>query len=163
MRNASLLILLGMVGFAHGQADEEPWKNEIPAEVQVALDKAESATLFSMHPKSSAKPFDDPTLEDWSSPGNTAVNAADRVRLAKAFRAAVAEAKPGGFGCFKPRHKLRLVHNGATYDLLICFECGGTRIYKDGKILAGVSTVGRRTHGEVFNDVLRAAKIEIAQ
>ncbi len=36
-------------------------------------------------------------------------------------------------GCFSPRHGLRVVKEGVTYDLLICYECMSVALYEGGK------------------------------
>ncbi len=33
--------------------------------------------------------------------------------------------------CFSPRHGVRVISNGDTYDFVVCFECSQTRVYKD--------------------------------
>ncbi len=34
--------------------------------------------------------------------------------------------------CFIPRHALRVIEQGTSYDLLICYECKSAEIYQDG-------------------------------
>ncbi len=33
--------------------------------------------------------------------------------------------------CFNPRHGVRVISNGHTYDFVVCFECSQTSVYKD--------------------------------
>lgn len=38
-----------------------------------------------------------------------------------------------GLGCFMPRHGIRAVHEGKTFDLLICFGCMKVQVYEGNK------------------------------
>jgi hypothetical protein len=63
-------------------------------------------------------------------------------------------------GCFQPRHGIRVVKDGKTIDLLICFECGYIHILRDGKEKVYWITTG--SPQEEFDDVLKKAKISLS-
>lgn len=175
--SAALLLVLATTAVADETEDAEYkrfFENKIPAEVDAALDKADEIVLRSINPKHTAKPGfggASPELDDYPVFGETKLCKEDRKRVVASFRSAAADLAEankkangvGGVGCFIPRHALRLKHKEATYDLLICFQCSNVRIYKDGEETEGVGILNRDgKHSKVLNDVLTAAKIELA-
>jgi hypothetical protein len=61
--------------------------------------------------------------------------------------------------CFSPRHGARVVVRGHTYDFVLCFECGGGRIYRDDEATpyAYLYSPG---HREIWNLMLDSAQVE---
>ena len=45
-------------------------------------------------------------------------------------------------GCFSPRHGLRVVAEGVTYDLLICYECMSVALFEGGKCAGHIYMAG---------------------
>jgi hypothetical protein len=78
---------------------------------------------------------------------------------AKAFLAAI---RNGGHEalCFKPRHALRVVRNGHTYDYLLCYECQSIEIIKDGhQVLETLEASGSPL---VLNNLLKSKHINLS-
>lgn len=59
--------------------------------------------------------------------------------------------------CFNPRHGIRVIRDGKTVDLLICFECRGMRIYGSSEAFLNL---GPGDDSE-FNRVLKAAGVKL--
>lgn len=170
------LLLVSAASSLADEAEDAEFKrfleNKVPAEVEAALDKADEIVLRSISPKHGLNIFErEPGPGDYPLLGEVKLTKRDRDRVVAAFRSAAADQAEankkangaGGVGCFIPRHAMRLKHKEVTYDLLICFECSNVRIYKDGKEIEGVGILNRDgKHSKVLNDVLTAAKIELA-
>jgi hypothetical protein len=87
----------------------------------------------------------------------------DREQTATAvheFEAAVAGwAGRGRSACFNPRHALRVTAGGHTYDLLLCYECGGMEVYRDDRLIADL---GARGSPKVLNGILTGGQVPLA-
>jgi hypothetical protein len=97
--------------------------NPIPEAAARALEKADTAELYSLDP--------DPRREKegggfhgWTVLGKTEVKGqAARKELLGALRRSADANETGPAACFNPRHGLRLTAGGKAVDLVICFEC----------------------------------------
>jgi hypothetical protein len=56
----------------------------------------------------------------------------ERKRLVAALKEGTGPEGTQG-GCFCPRHAIRAVQKGRTFDYVICFQCHGVEEYVDGK------------------------------
>jgi len=56
--------------------------------------------------------------------------ATKRRAIADALKSAVNSASGEVYGCFWPRHAVRVVSKGRTVDYLICFECEWVYVYE---------------------------------
>lgn len=81
-------------------------------------------------------------------------------KLVKAFRAGVNERDLMPASCFWPRHAIRVVHDGVTYDIVICFECSQYEWYTDDK-RQGVELIGDSPQ-PTFNRILEDAGVTLA-
>ncbi|MCL4678019.1 MAG: hypothetical protein KJ017_05420 [Alphaproteobacteria bacterium] len=59
--------------------------------------------------------------------------------MARAFERSIVNQISLG-ACFQPRHALTVKTEKHSYDYLLCFECVGLAIYKDGQFIAKVGT-----------------------
>ena len=66
--------------------------------------------------------------------------------------------------CFFPRHAIRAIHDGRTYDFVICFECVQVKIYGDFFSMFGPAAylVGAAPE-PAFDEILRNAKIVLSR
>jgi hypothetical protein len=63
-------------------------------------------------------------------------------------------------GCFWPRHGIRAIENGKTFEFIICFECSGFSEYINGKPVRG-GPVTKNVQA-TFDEHLVAAGIPLA-
>jgi hypothetical protein len=95
--------------------------------------------------------------------GRVAISDAGRQRevLAK-----VHEAIRGGpeqaARCFNPRHVVRVVKDGTTTDLVICFECWQYRVYHDGQEEAPKERTISPDAQPYFDTILTEAGVPLA-
>jgi hypothetical protein len=142
--------------------ENDQFKNELPAEVVRAIEDGK-ISLWSLGRPMLKGFLDTPKFDDYPVLGRLELAGDDRERVVNAVRDAIPPKLGVAFGCFNPRHNLRVEHDGATYDLLLCFECLNADIYKNGKKIDGIVLSGkmRDASQKVLNDVLTAAKIEL--
>jgi hypothetical protein len=62
-------------------------------------------------------------------------------------------------GCFNPRHAIRAVSDGKTFDLILCFSCGNTKWFFEGDERWGGITHRPQAF---FNKILTENRIPIA-
>jgi len=141
-------------------------QDEYYAKLLGPLQKAAKVTLYSLDPSfnapKTASVFQNfNVLGELPLTGDQAQLAADAVASALNLgRPIVAENMSiGASACIiEPRHGLRVVANGHTYDYLICFQCGQGIVYEDNKEIASLNIGGRPT---VLNNLLVAAKLPV--
>jgi hypothetical protein len=81
------------------------------------------------------------------------------------LKKSVAESKGAAADCFNPRHGIRVIYDGKTNDLVICFQCFQVLVYQNGKeekppdFLIGDSAQSAES---LFNRVLMKQKIPLA-
>ncbi|MBN9122709.1 MAG: hypothetical protein J0I06_26790 [Planctomycetes bacterium] len=63
-----------------------------------------------------------------------------------------------GARCFVPRHGVRAVHGGKTYDLVICFECGWVYVFVDGSDKPTRLMISETPH-KMLDKILTDAKV----
>ena len=91
--------------------------------------------------------------------GQTKLGSEQSKAAIMAFESAIA-AGDGYVGahCFNPRHALRVMAAGQTYDFLLCYECGWLSVLHEEKEIVRVGAHGTP---EELNKLLTAAKIPI--
>jgi hypothetical protein len=150
----------------HAAAEDFPEAKTIryPAEVRTALEKAESIELFSLNHKiygeEAKKKHKGEFFDYWLVLGSVKLKQPEQEKLVAAFHQSVTN-WDGAIGCFSPRHGIRVKHAGATFDLVICFECITVVINKDGKPLG--SALLKNSPAELFNQILKDAKIPLPE
>ncbi len=117
----------------------EPTQNAV-------LERADTGELFSLDP---SPPGEQPLTpaEDFRGYrilGKATLSKDERDRLIEASRAAIDSSNGEAAKCFNPRHGLRIVAQGDTVELVICFECQQMQIWQG----ASDSTVLIGTEGE---------------
>ena len=82
----------------------------------------------------------------------------------EAFRSAISSWKDTGSypACFAPRHALRITSKGHKYDLLLCYECSGLEIFRDGEAIPSVS-LGASGTPEVLDTLMTQEHIPISK
>lgn len=139
-------------------------KNEIPADVSTALEKADSLVLYSLDPSrepSDKNEKDDPNkFQGWKVLGKTTVEKkADREKLVAELKKSVAENEGIAAACFIPRHGIRVEHDKKTFDIVICFQCYSANTFVDNKRTAGFLVTG--SPQPAFDAALTAAKVPL--
>ena len=107
-------------------------RNSIPSDLSAALRNAPVLDLHSLDP---AVRDEEPvsSFHMWKDLGSTDVSATNvRSRLLDSLDAAVTDNDGVVAACFEPRHGLRGVYEGKTYDVIICFKCYQAYWYIDG-------------------------------
>lgn len=132
---------------------------KIPEPALTALEKGDKFELFSLDPtRTTEKPPNN--FHGWEILGSTKVDKADvRKKLVAALKKAAAENDGVAAGCFNPRHGIRVVHEGKTIDVVICFECYSASVYADDGRKEGFLIT--ESAQATFNKVLTDAKIKL--
>jgi hypothetical protein len=133
---------------------------EFPVDIRAALDNAGEFELLSIDPNPRA-PGAGEKFHGYGILGRTLVSEAQtRRELVNALEQGVHNADMMA-ACFKPRHGVRATRNGISVDLVICFECGHARVYRQGASPSGLLTTG--SPEPVFDGVLRSANLPLAR
>ena len=155
--------MLIAMGFASGVAGEK----RLPDEIIDALASPKKVILFSLEPEI-VRPFDAPQPKPDESHhgfkilGSTElVEESPRTAAVEAITKAVAAFDGEMARCFEPRHSLRVTTTkGATYDLVVCFQCDQLRIYRGEK---NIGSVGLTAPSKALDDLLARAKVPLAK
>jgi hypothetical protein len=125
---------------AGAAAPEKDPKPALPADARKALEQAKELELYSLSPgPEKEKPADG--FHGWKVLGKTAVKADDaRKALAAAVLKGVADSDGSVADCFEPRHGVRAVYDGKTYDFVVCFHCSQIEVYAGDKHLETTPT-----------------------
>jgi hypothetical protein len=141
-------------------------RNPIPAAAGAALESSAALELFSLEP-GSTEPGSTPdaagdTFHGWPVLGSTKLDAQSRQDVVDAFQKGVPYYDDGvRAACFVPRHGLRVLEEGKTYDFLICFQCSMADVFEDD-VKVG-SFLIRESPQPVFNSVLIKAGVPLAK
>lgn len=115
--------------------------NNLPAEALRALHSHDRVVLYSLEPWSDP---DDPgsRLQGFEILGQATLTSSQAASATAAFESAIA--KPDGIvaSCFDPRHALRILTGGHTYDFLLCYSCRQLQVYRDDKWFGEANAVG---------------------
>jgi hypothetical protein len=141
----------------------------VPEPVKSALEKTNGIELTSLHPYQPA------TLggekQDWiyyerRSLGGIQVTDPTTIRfLLAALNEGLGDydnEEPGPSECYDPRHRIRVMHQGKTINLDICFSCGIVAVYVDGKLDKQQDFYTYERAQQVFDAFLTAGKIPLA-
>lgn len=133
--------------------------NHSSPELQDALRAAKLLELHSLDPLPHQSGGGS-TFQNWTDLGQTDVSAtAVRARLLDALDAGIAENDGVANKCFDPRHGLRAIHNGKTYDVVICFHCFQVQWYIDDVRQPDFLLTG--SPQPVFDTILRDAGVPL--
>jgi hypothetical protein len=114
--------------------------NNLPEAVVAALENPQTATLYSIEPGRVSE-FD-MDFHHYEVLGKSRIGGDEARRVLADLRESLSRPNGGPAMCFQPHHRIS-VHSGAhTYDLVICYLCGGLRIYRDDSFIAGLLLAG---------------------
>ena len=102
---------------------------ELPGDAKTALDKATQIEVYSLDP---VFPEEDAkkAFHGWKVLGKTTIkDEKQRKALVVALEKGVKEREDKAPECFQPRHGLRVVRDGKTVDLVICFQCYTIQVF----------------------------------
>lgn len=113
----------------------------VPAEVRDGLGEASQVSLVSLYPHRGVRETfggvhmgPAPLLYEHPVLGSGVVTRAEQLELLSALQVSVATKVPFiGIGCFSPRHALVYRHGGHQYEILVCFQCEKSQVYRDGQ------------------------------
>jgi TPR repeat protein len=130
-------------------------------EVLKALNSPSTITLYSL------QPWGGPDLPEWDfhghhQNGHVALNQEKARQAIAALNDAISKGAAGvqSLCIINPRHALRVISSGNTYDILICYECGQLELYKNGQSLPFSGSIGSKP--DVLNRLLKQAGIPLA-
>ena len=127
-------------------------KNELPTEVALVLHAPDKGTLYSLEPWDKAAPTDR-TLHGFKIIGQMDLDRRRAKSVAAEFRAAIARREGPMALCFDPRHALSVTSGGATYDFLLCYECGQLEVFSGDRLIADLSARGTaKTLNAIFSE-----------
>jgi hypothetical protein len=141
-------------------------RNEIPDGAARALASASKVTLYSLEPWAKAGTREHLVL------GQVDLTGAAAAKAVAAFQSTVAskvlcsgffrrECHTAGVAlCFNPRHELRVVANGQSYEFLLCYQCHRMEVFQNGRPVAALAVTGSP---KVLNDLLEQANIPLAK
>jgi hypothetical protein len=125
----TLMTLLIVAGFLWLRTPEIP-------------DDPDELTLYSLDPSQVMKelgervfPKDREVLYDCPVLGQVKITDPEKRRgIIAAIKRDMHDGFPNQAKCFYPRHLLRIVKDGKSVDLVICFQCHNYEVYRDGVI-----------------------------
>jgi len=133
--------------------------NELPSNAAYALRTATTCTIYSLEPEEPLGPHDQ-TLQGFKILGQAELNPQQTAIATAAFRSAISGPSLGEAMCFNPRHALRIVADGHTYDFLLCYACMQLWVYEDNEDLRHIPASGS---SKVLNNLLTAVHLPLSQ
>jgi hypothetical protein len=98
----------------------------------------------------------------WNVLGKTTIkDATVRAKLISAFKAGVAESDDTAVNCFRPRHGIKVVHEGTTHEFVICFQCYQVEWYTNSDNTGGFHIAG--SPQPTFDEILKASNVPVAK
>jgi hypothetical protein len=134
--------------------------HQIPAAAKAVLEQADDFELLSLKPDMTKMLGN---FHGWLVLGKTVIkDATTRKKLVEAFEQGIREYKDGPANCFKPRHGIRVKHDGKTAEFVICFECAQVHVSMvDGSRPQGFLISS--SPAALFNEVLKEAGVPLAE
>jgi hypothetical protein len=150
---ALVMMLVATRGFAAAS---------LSPEAMDVLHSAHTAVLYSLEPwtdpddiKAKAK-----QLDGYAILGKASMSRSQTLAAVSEIEKAMAAWEEGPVAaCFDPRHALRVRSKGHVYDFLVCYECEGIQVFKDGALIASAYVRGSP---RVFNAMLRDANVPVS-
>jgi TPR repeat protein len=138
-----------------------PAPPRLPDEVVKALEGSSSITLYSI------QPWGGPDLPEWDfhghhQNGHLELKQQQAKQAIAALNDAIAKGNAGleSLCLINPRHALRVISSGNTYDILICYECGQLELYKNNQQLPFSGSIGSKP--DALNRLLQQSGIPLA-
>lgn len=154
----SLILLLPAIGCK--AKEPAAVNNQIPEAAERALRESPQVVLVSIDPTFAGELLGGRKFHGYRYLGETSLSSPEkRQQVVQTLRQDVSRWNGVHGLCFLPRHALRATSNGTTYDFLVCYECWTLVVYAGDGSLA---TIGITGSDRLFNEVLRAAKVALA-
>jgi len=130
----------------------------IPSVVATAMRDADSFELLSLDPKQDRH---DAGFHRFKVLGRTTLtDPSTRKRIYRSLQSGARWNLPFAAMCFTPRHGLRVIADGRTFDLVICFECSQVKVWQDDTFMTRF-IVGQSPE-PAFDQALRDAGLPLA-
>jgi hypothetical protein len=134
--------------------------DETSKKVLAILKQAEQIELISVDPYLRIDAKQPDSFHGWKLLGQTTIKDAEqRKKLLTAYEEGVTIKVAGVAKCFEPRHGIRVVHDGKTIDLVICFSCIRVLVYS-GEEQQGSFQIEESPRA-VFDQLLKDAKVRL--
>lgn len=130
------LIGLPFILIARQAAPATRPENTLPEAVVAALQNAPSATLYSIEPDQ-VSDFDT-DFHHYKVLGESKIDGDEARRVLADLQESLSRPNGGFAMCFRPHHRISVRAGTHSYDLVICYLCGGLRIYRDDSFIAGL-------------------------
>jgi hypothetical protein len=137
-------------------------RNALPADAAEALRSASEAEIYSLEPYDSAvdEEADSSRLHGYLVLGKAALDPVSSRAAVAEFETAVANWNGLVAACFDPRHGLRTKSNGHTFDFLLCYDCNGLAVYRDG---THVTSIGVTGSPRVLDEMMEALGLVLSE
>lgn len=139
-------------------------RSELTLEARAALARVKTATLYSLDPRYEETPAPNVSrLHGYEVLGSVELSGADLATAIGAFCEATnvhPEIEP--YHCFDPRHALKFVDQGITYEILVCFACRDFVLYIDGKNFNQGPIKPAGGTPKLLNELFKQHKVPIA-
>jgi len=155
MKLASLAVFLA--GYLASQL-AQPRSVLLPWQALGALKSPQGAVLYSLEPLKWT-PSGEGTLHGFTILGHTTLDAKQARRAADEFWNANKQWDGNGSDCFEPRHALRIIFGGHTYDFLLCFHCHELDVYRDDRKFTEVGASGSP---QALNELLQECHLPVS-
>lgn len=150
--------LLGVSAIA-----EQSQSNELPKVAAQALASPDSVILYSLEPYTENPEADrnwkGAKFHGYNCLGQLPLTGLEEQTAISEFKKAIPKDRQPMANCFDPRHALRVVSGGHTYDFLLCFQCAQLEVAEDDKELAVLCASGS---ADVLNGILKKAGIPVS-
>jgi hypothetical protein len=130
----TIAVILAAILFAIAtQASAAEGKDEIAH----AVSNAKSVAILSLEPgQNGSRDLDGACAGycyfGWPVLGQAAASSGSAKTILRDLSAWAAAPEPDAVAaCFNPRHGVRVLANGHTYDFVVCFECAQAQVFKD--------------------------------
>jgi hypothetical protein len=154
---------------AHPTALAAQPENHLPEAVVAALQNAQTATLYAIEPDRVSE-FDT-DFHHYEVLGKSKIDGDEARRVLADLQESLSRPNDGPAMCFQPHHRISVQAGVHSYDLVICYLCGGLRIYRDNALLGGLLLNGTPQllnelavkHGLPKPQVLSRAELQVQE
>ena len=157
MKALLCLVALGFVAGCSHSGGFQPTENTV-------LEKSDKGELLALNPtpdeNAAATTTTGSDFHGYRVLGRTELQKDERDRLIQATREAIDASDGRAMKCFNPRHGLRIVAQGDTVDLVICFECMQMKVYQGAQ--ERMVLIGQEQEGE-FDEALSRHSLQKAK
>lgn len=153
---AMLLAVLGLTSCGANQSTASPPSNT-PAEVREWLSGADRLELLSLNPKEQSG-----TFHEYEIIGSLEIkDVQQRQQAVDAYYQSMRDSDGMVAKCFYPRHGFRAVRGSASLDVLICFQCMQSEVYRSGQTTRSKTFPITKDSKNILTRMLKDAKIRV--